>query len=173
MEIIQSSAYVLLSALACAVAYRLRGSELWAQATGRGVGTARIMWSFVCLAAVAAQAEAWWLPLAVFAVSFPVSTIHQMGSIDMGNRDGTFLRDFALQTFRGGVGGVGIAAAYWLAGEAWLSPLLGGLAAGPAYALAWRTPVHADHMGKDDPPEAGEILFGAAMGAGLALGLVL
>lgn len=161
------------AALFGAAAYRLRGSELWARYTGRGVGTARLMWAAMCSLACAAGLPAWWLPLAVFAVHYGASTLPQFGSIDIGHRDGNALLDVALQSGRGLVAGAGVATAYWFAGEAWLPPLIAGLAAGPLYALAWAKPVPIDHLGKDDAPETGEILYGAAVGISLALGTTL
>ena len=160
-------------AVAGATAYRIRGSEIFRRYTGRGVGTARIMWAAVCALVCAAGSPVLWLPAAVFVAHYAGSTLPQFGSIDLGRREGSAAVDALKQSGRGLAAGIPVAAAYWFAGEAWLPPVLAGAAAGPLYALAWLRPIPVEHLGEGDPPETGELLYGAAVGLSLALGVTL
>lgn len=165
---------VLGAALAGAAAYRLRGSVLWSRWTGRGVGTARIMWATVCALVCAAGLPVWWLPIAVFVAHYTGSTLPQYSSIDAGHREGSAIGDVLKQSGRCLAAGVPVAAAYWLAGEVWLPPVLAAVAAGPLYALAWQINSPIEHLGKGgDSPELAEVFYGAAIGLSLALGVAL
>ncbi len=165
--------FTLLAGLLCGPAYRLRGSVWWSRLTGRGVGTARVLWGAACALVALPELPAWWLPPAIIAAGYAGATLPQWGSIDIGHRDGAYWRDLALQSARGVTSLAGVILALALSGQAWPLALIGGALAGPCYALAWRFPIPVEDLGKDDPPETGELLWGIVAGLGIAGAMIL
>ena len=165
---IPDAAVVALAAFCCVAGYRVRGSRLWREWTGRGVTTARIVaWGGSCAVAVLlCWPVPWWLPPGVMLAAWAGATPPQWGSIDIGHREGTWWRDLLVQSGRGLIGVSGIAALLALAGGAWWPVAGAGVLAGPVYALAWSLGLDARHPELDEPPEWAELLWGA----GIALG---
>lgn len=157
---------IFFGALIGAIGFRLRGSALFEQWTGRGATTARI----VCWAipmALLADVPLEWLPL--LALAFFLGAIPGWyGSLDLGRDDGQVLKDWAIMTVRGVV---------WTAPPAAVMTFIDvpisfellfvGLLCPVAYTIGWNTPSNINHIRQG--PELGEVIFGAFIGASLTL----
>ena len=145
------------------IGFRLRGAAIFERVTGRGATTARI----VCFA-IPAGLLAWGMgfgwphALAMGFAAWLGCLPPWWGSLDLGRQYGGFWQDFALHTLRGLVWTAPMALVVWHVGGAWWWLVLAGLLCGVAYEAANRArPTRGT--------ETGEVVFGALIGAGLAL----
>ena len=178
---------VLLFSAASGVVFRLRGSSSFAEWVGRGPGTIRLIWGFA-LALFAwivdrgAGPEWWLLPVAPGWLAWPLlglalylgCSFAWWGSLDMGRREHTFARDFAMHSLRGATWTLPAAVVVFLSGAGpWWPLALAGASSGTIYALAWwfcppSPPAQAIGTG---PVEMGEYGFGTAIGFALLAGV--
>lgn len=140
-----------------AALFRLRGDAIVGSTTA-----GRLLWSCGMAAGLAVVAFAWW-PLILALALFVGCLFPWWGSIDMGRNDGTWLKDAALQAIRGVLWVVPAAVVTTHFAGAWWVVLV-GLTAVPFYEIGWRLP-----LGSWRGSPAGEILFGGAIGATLAV----
>lgn len=155
--------------LALAVGFRLRGWEGFERITGRGATTARIVcWAIPVGLASLALGMSWLAALAMGIAAWVGCLPGWWGSLDMGRHEGGFWRDFALHSLRGVLWTAPMAAVLWWFGGAWWSLVVAGAACGLIYEAGYRIAAIArGRMGGGT--EIGEALFGAAIGAALAL----
>lgn len=149
-----------------AAIFRLRGSSLWHEWTGRGATTIRLIWgTYLGAVAFIVAPLAWWVPPAL-AVAFWLGTIGPWwGSLDLGRNEGSFARDFVLHTLRGFLWTLPAAAVLWFVvgwDAGWL--LVAGGLCGVIYAISGR--VYAARA-----TENAEWAFGAAITASLLTAL--
>lgn len=149
---------LILGAIVGGAAFWLRGSAVFAEWTGRGATTARLMWG-AALALVAVLGGLWWLLAPAVVVAAWLGAIPGWwDSLRLADA-----RQYALHFFRGLLWVFPLAALFEVAGGSGALVLLSGLACVPAYWIGWRVmPSRAT--------EIGEILFGAAIGAAVAMG---
>jgi hypothetical protein len=156
-----------------AAAMRLRGSKMFERITGRGIGSARIMWAAVNALMVLALSTRyfWWqgcvLALGLFVILWLCSTPGWPGA---RNSDGSFSGSLGVETGEQAaqMSGRGLLwvgpAGLWLALEgysAWPA-ILSGVSCGLIYWLC-RAAIPRFAV------EAAELIFGAAMTAALVL----
>lgn len=154
----------------------LRGSAKFGEWTGRGKTTGDLVWAFVVSAPTLLFLD-WYGVVGLALALFVGGRLPWWKSIDMGRNttvyDNTsFAHDVVMQTIRG-VLWVLPAAAFtffvidWMASMRALWVLGAGLLCAPAYEVGWRL----NPLGKWKPmaTEIGELLFGGAIGLGLAL----
>lgn len=190
MEIIQI-VFILVSTLICGFGFWLRGSAKFAEYTGRGLTTAKLVtWALptgmitavglmlftgISLQMVAAYA------VATGVAYFAGASLGWWRSLSLGHGRNSpdkpmwaaYLRHFA----RGLLWPAAAAVVLYFAGVSWIFVALSGLACVPAYHLGWMiSPEEWDETDNLVPKhpnatEVGEIGFGLAMGLGLALAL--
>lgn len=159
--------------LACAAAFRLRGSELWNDLTHTGTTGGRLLWAATLGVSMQVAFDhvfyAWTLPLFV-ALAFVAAIPGWPDSIDLGRNEGSFLEDFAYHSLRGCLFTTPVALPLcWVSLPAAAVVSASGLAAGCIYELAWRTKMKSiylrevEMLGTGVP--LGEALFGAWIGA--------
>lgn len=148
--------------LACAVAYRLRGSELLS-----GIGTfgGRALWSAVAAAALAASLASWWLlltaPLWLFG-----AVVGRQGAIDLARNEGEWWKDALLLLFAGLLMVFGGTLGAVFADGRWWLLLAAGLSMPLCYEAGWRIPSMVRHIKQG--PELAEVIYGAVIGVGIA-----
>lgn len=155
---------VVVGAIVGGVGFRLRGSALFEQWTGRGATTARIVcWaipmSFVSLFAVP------WMYAPLVGVAFFLGALP--GWYDSLDLQG--IRDYAVMFLRGIAWTILAAAVYWWAGNLHGAALitLAGALCPLAYAIGYAIPSTKPNLSQG--PEIGEVIFGAMIGAAVAL----
>lgn len=156
--------------LACAVAYRLRGSAALSDA---GTFIGRLLWSAVAASALTASLAIWWL-VATIPFWFLGAIVGRQGAIDLGRmnespwrmwssqwwEDALLLLIVGLLTVLGGVFGALFADGRW-----WFL-LAAGLSMPLCYEAGWRIPSTIRHIKQG--PELAEVIYGAIIGVGIA-----
>lgn len=154
------------SALIGALGFWLRGSSLFATLMGRGATTARLLaWAIpMGLVAWLLTPLGWPWAVGVGVAMYLGCLLPWWGSLDMGNSEGTFIKDFLMHTLRGIIWvAPTIAVMIYPVGMFAGLPLLGaGMLCGVAYEIGWM-------VWKERATEVGEVLFGGLIGAGLYL----
>lgn len=149
--------------VACAIAYRLRGSELLSS-----IGTAggRLVWAAVAAICLSVVLGNWWA-LASLPLWYGGTLLGRGRAIDLGRREGEWLVD-ALRLLL--IGAATVALPVVLTAVVGAMPwglLLAGLLMPLCYELGWRIPSPIKHLGQG--PELGELIFGAVIGAGMVM----
>lgn len=146
-----------------AAGFRVRGWSGFQRITGRGAWLARIVaWALPCGLLAWALHGGWYAGAAVAIGAWLGSLLGWWGSLDLGRREGTWLRDFGLHTARGLLWTAPIALAAWASGGSLWWLLGAGLLCGAAYEAGWR-------LSPTKATEIGEVAFGFIIGAALAL----
>lgn len=163
---------ILVAAIIGGIGFRLRGSAEFQQWTGRGATTARIVcWALPCGIMTAVMLDlAWWWALAVGFAAWVGCLPPWWRTLTMGRnpQEGTYAAQAFRHAARGVLWGLPMAVVLGLAGAAWLPMLLASLTCWPAYELGYR--ISATPWGRRwGGTEYGEALFGAAMGAAIAM----
>lgn len=154
----------------------LRGSSKFEEWTNRGKTTGDLVWAFVVSAPMLMFLD-WYNVIGLALALFVGGRAPWWKSIDMGRNtttfdNTTFLHDVVMQTIRG-VLWVLPAAAFvffvidWMADTRALWLLGVGLLCAPAYEFGWR--LNPLEKWRPSATEIGELLFGGAIGLGLAL----
>lgn len=155
----------LLSAIACAAAFRLRGDAIWNEWTGSGTTGGRALWAGVVALCLFAAGAGWWA-VAAAPILFACAVPGWPGSIDLGRNEGSWLRDFGMMLLRGSLFTMPAGALLvWQVGPEFIPFMLAGWFAAPAYEVGWRVPVRWEYL-RQGPP-LGEFLFGAVIGAAI------
>lgn len=150
-----------------AAGFWLRGAAWFAQITGRGATTARLAAWALPMGLASALLTEWYNAVAIAAGLYLGTLAGWWGSLDLGRREGEWLRDFVLHTARGLLWTLpaAIVCAVAALDIANAVPLIAaGLLCGVLYEVGWRA----------YPPRAteiGEAAFGGAIGAALYLSL--
>ena len=152
----------ILAAIIGAAGFRLRGSVLWSQWTGRGIGTARLVCWATPLPLLCLCVAPWLLAPLLAAGLYAGSVLPWWRSLSLGRNavDGSWIGAAARHTARGLLWAAGPAAALWWMDGAWWLPLAAGALIVAPYEMGWRV----------DPTRAtaiGEVGFGAMMGAAI------
>lgn len=161
---------LVVSTIVGAIGFRLRGGLFndkikWGSTTARLAGFALPM---AIITLLCFSTPLWSIPL--FVVTWWAGTV--LGwwkSIDMGRNEGSFLADFCLQSLRGAIFAIPTVAALtvFIGLSPWLLVMVaGGLACGLCYEAGWRLADKWDAMGGT---EYGEFIFGAVLGASMAI----
>lgn len=154
---------ILLGALIGALGFRLRGSALFEQWTGRGATTARIVcWAIPIAILSLVNVPILYAPLiglAIFLGAIP----GWYGSLDLGRDDGHATKDYVIMTVRG---------LAWTAPAAYVMSMfsiesavalvIAGLMCPLAYTAGWYIPSRVNHARQG--PEVGELIFGSLVG---------
>lgn len=157
---------ILISILVGAVAFRLRGSDLVHVTPIPMEG--RVIWS-VAMAALAFWLAGWDERMLILAPAFFLGAVPGWKStIDLGRVEGSRFRDALVMVVRGLVWTLPAGAVLWFFGPpaSWTFGLA-GLLCPLLYEIGWRVPLRIPHLRQG--PELGELLFGAWLGATLAL----
>lgn len=150
-----------------AILFRVRGGlwDLGSTTLGRAI------WAVGMTALAVAASFDWWLLLLAPAL-FVGCVLPWWGSIDMARNEGAWLVDAVLQTARGVLWVLPAGAVLWWA-AGWLPAALAvlpGLICAACYEAGWRIPSRTRGFARG--AELGEVLFGAAIGAGLMAALL-
>lgn len=148
-----------------AVLFRIRGGWLSLPSTTLG----RAVWS---VGMTLIPAAITWRLVVLAPALFLGCVLPWWQSIDMGRNEGTLARDAVFHTLRGALWVLPASAAGWWALGPWtLLVMIPGLLCAGWYELGWRTPSSVKHFTRGS--ELGEVYFGAAIGFGLALAILL
>lgn len=171
---------VIVSVALMSLGNRLRGG-LFGSTFPWGDTVSRLLW-WGGSAAIASLllGGAWYLALALIVAQWATATVPLFSSIDLGHDEGTWLSDFALLSLRGVIGAAGVAAVLfgvnYFAGThyLWWPVLLIGALEGVAYQIGWSVGnvSNTNPNGVTGPTQIGELIYGALIGAGLAIGLL-
>lgn len=157
-------------ALLGAILFRIRGGLLGDYGAELGTIVSRLAWA-IGLASGGALVAWDWLILLIAPGLFVGCVIGWPSSIDMGRNEGTWLRDALGMLWRGPLWTVpagatlvlvGYPHGYWFAASGLLCPV--------CYELGWRVPYSAKWA--VDGSAWGEIIFGATIGAALAITVI-
>lgn len=158
--------------LVLAAGFRLRGAAAFMRWTGRGATTARIFAWALPVGLCAWALGAWWpYAIALGVASWVGCLAPWYGSLDLGRHEGTWLRDFAMHSFRGVLWTLPMAAVLFAAqftvwpevgAGGWWWLLIAGALCGLLYEAGYR-------VNEARGTEIGEVLFGAAIGVALVL----
>lgn len=145
--------------------WRMRGSSSWTEWTGLGGFWAKLL----CCAVPAGLLTYWqtqtiYEPIAMAAAMFVATTIPWWDSLDMGMQQGTWLRDFAVNTGAGILRTSGMAAVAFLAFGLWWPLLAAGALSGLVYTFGYS-------VYKTKGSIIAECMNGALMGAALMYSL--
>jgi hypothetical protein len=150
-----------------AIGFRLRGSAIFEQWTGRGATTARIVCWAIPMGLMSLFTLPWEYAIAA-GVAFWLGCLPGWyGVLDLGRDEGNKLKEFILMSGRGILWTLPAALVF-----AFISPLnavallIAGALCPVAYEIGWHIPSKVENMRSG--PEIGEILFGALVGAALA-----
>ena len=161
---------VVASAIASGLGRRMVGGVLshW---IGFDLGDApvRILWG-VILGLVAFASGLWWpYAIAVVPLVWAGASIGYWHSMLPNS-----FRDWVMLTVHGVGGTVLLAGGAYALGLSWWYPLIAGLMCAPCYAFAKAFPweIHWLECFKHDPPPTAELIWGACVGAGVALAFV-
>lgn len=159
----------LIGALIGAVGFRLRGSALFEQWTGRGATTARIVCWAIPMSIVSLFAVPWYAAPLVGIAFFLGAIPGWYGCLDLGRDDGKVLRDYAVMLARGIVWTLPAALVYAWAGATpgMYAVALAGALCPLAYTIGWAIPSTKPNLSQG--PELGEVVFGAMIGAAVVL----
>jgi hypothetical protein len=170
---------VVLSLVLMSMGNRLRGG-LWGSTFPWGDTVSRLLWwgGSTAVASLLLGAP-WYAALALIVAQWATATIPLFSSIDLGHDEGTFWGDFGLLTLRGVLGATGVAVVLFGVNHftathfLWWPVLLIGALESVAYTIGWTVakPAAVD-TGFNEPTEIGELIYGALIAAGLAVGLL-
>lgn len=161
--------------LALAVGFRLRGWGGFERITGRGATTARIVcWAIPCgLAWWALSGAPAWSALAMGVAAWLGAIAPWWGSLDLGRQYGGWGRDVLMHSARGVLWTLPMAVVtWWFEAPSWPWLLAAGVLCGLIYEVGYRL-ADAARGRLGGGTEIGEVMFGAAIGAALALPLVV
>lgn len=178
---------------------RLAGG-LGSQWLGKDLGTQpqRLIWGISTGLTVLACGQPWYVALAAL-VSVVVSSaifgyaapwVKSPTTMSMGHAPGDpngpvsmpqFWRDFGWMTYHGVGGVLFLTIGSWYLGLFWPAILAAGVLCAPCYTLAyvvkpnipWLGMLNAPEKGLVDAPPAGEFLWGALVGVGVALSILV
>lgn len=154
---------ILLGALIGALGFRLRGSALFEQWTGRGATTARVVcWAIPVAILSLVNVPVLYAPLIGLAI-FLGAVPGWYGSLDLGRDDGNATKDYVIMTVRGFVWTA--PAAYVMSMfsiESAIALVIAGLMCPLAYTAGWYIPSKVNHARQG--AEVGELIFGALVG---------
>ena len=159
---------LLLGTLIGAIGFRLRGSAIFEEITGRGATTARIVCWAIPMGLFSLihvpPMDAVWIGLGFFLGACP-GWYH---CTDLGRDDGKVVRDYVVMTIRGLVWTIlpAIVMSYFNPTAAGAMVLAGALCP-LAYTIGWAIP--SNIKGLHQGPELGEFIFGGIIGASIVL----
>lgn len=159
---------VLLGALIGAVGFRLRGSALFEEITGRGITTARIVCWAIPMGLLSLLHVPWQAAILTGLGFYLGSIFAWWGCLDLGRDDGRVVRDYIVMFLRGLVWTIPPALVVYQ-----FDPTVGiilGLSGGLcplAYTIGWNTPSKAPNLTQGTA--IGEFIFGGIVGAALVL----
>lgn len=158
----------LLGALIGAVGFRLRGSAIFEEITGRGATTARIVCWAIPMGLVSLYHVPWEWAWAISLGLFLGACPGWYHCTDLGRDDGKVVRDYVIMTIRGLVWTLpaALVMAYFNT-NASSAMMIAGLLCPLAYTIGWKIPskIKGLHQG----PELGEFIFGGMVGASVIL----
>lgn len=153
--------------LAGALLFRVRGGWLALPSTTLG----RCAWSIPMAGLATLASGDWWL-LGLAPLLFIGCVLPWWGTIDLARMEGRYWRDVAVMTARGLLWvAPALPLLAWRDGWSSVALALAGLACAGLYELGWRTPSSVPGFARG--AELGEVYFGAAIGAGLALAIAV
>lgn len=156
----------LLSSFLCAVAFRLRGSELWDVWTHTGTIGGRVLWA-VCVSFCLFVTGCSIWSLAVVPILFLSAVPGWPQSIDLGSNEGTWMRDFWMMAARGLLFTLPAGLLLSIFHSPWFLIFgFSGFLAGVMYTLGSKIPFKIKHL--EQGPALGEALFGGLVGLSIA-----
>lgn len=160
---------ILVGALVGAIGFRLRGSALFEEWTGRGATTARIVCWAIPMGLISLMAVPWYAAPLVGLALYLGCLPGWYGALDLGHNDGHKVRDYIVMFLRGLAWTVLAALVYAWAGNVpgAYGLILAGALCPLAYTIGWAIPSTVPNLSRG--PELGEVIFGAMIGAAVAL----
>jgi hypothetical protein len=157
----------MLGLLVGAIGFRLRGDAIFHEVTGRGATTARLVCWAIPTGLLALATVPWWASVLVALGFFLGAMPGWYGSLDLGRREGSAVKDPLIMAARGLAWTILPALVIWQfdVGNA-IALLIAGFACPLLYEAGYRIPSKIPYLRQG--PEVGEALFGAAIGLAVA-----